>query len=298
MLRRLKGLLTATLATAAAGGAAAPAARPGAPAPEVTRRHLAFVLLGKAELPRAGRVIASFERLAPAGVARLRLPPGEPGEGDGDALVLDLGEEGRVMIGLVPAPVPKEEADRHAQWSLAGAAQGWTLPPHRAHVIVAWMQASARPPLESVKRFTWILAAVADASRALGVYWSDSGATHPADHFVRVAAKADSPLMVTLWSGLSIASDRGDPERMSLVSLGMSQLELPELELSAPRTAEKGAALGFFYDLLAYEARRGAAIPEGDTVGRSAEERLRVKYVRSPVPGKEGEKVWRVELPE
>jgi hypothetical protein len=53
-------------------------------------------------------------------------------------------------------------------------------------------------------------------------------------------------------------------------------------------------ALGTFFDLLAYLADRGEALPEGDTVGRSAEERLPVHYVPSPVdPSK---KVWRVEI--
>lgn len=49
------------------------------------------------------------------------------------------------------------------------------------------------------------------------------------------------------------------------------------------------------FDLLAYVAQRGEAIPEGETVGRTDEERLRVRYVTSPLNSKA--KVWRVELP-
>jgi hypothetical protein len=102
-------------------------------------------------------------------------------------------------------------------------------------------------------------------------------------------------LLVTLWSGLSVASDRDHPERMSLVSLGMSQLELPDLELTVPGGSSKDEALDVFYQFLQYTITRGAAIPEGDTVGRSAEERLKVRYVRSPVDPEK--KVWRVDLP-
>ena len=40
---------------------------------------------------------------------------------------------------------------------------------------------------------------------------------------------------------------------------------------------------------------RGEALPEGDTVGRTASEKLPVHYVPSPVDLKV--KVWRVELP-
>ena len=49
-----------------------------------------------------------------------------------------------------------------------------------------------------------------------------------------------------------------------------------------------------FFDLLAYMVTRGKALPDGDTVGRAANERLPVRYVPSPV--NPGEKVWRVEF--
>ena len=49
------------------------------------------------------------------------------------------------------------------------------------------------------------------------------------------------------------------------------------------------------FDLLAYVASRGEALPEGDTVGRTDDERLPVHYVESP--GDPAKKVWRLELP-
>ena len=53
--------------------------------------------------------------------------------------------------------------------------------------------------------------------------------------------------------------------------------------------------LEFFYDLLAYVARSGKKIAAGETVGRSATERLKVQYVPSPVDPET--EVWLVELP-
>jgi hypothetical protein len=73
----------------------------------------------------------------------------------------------------------------------------------------------------------------------------------------------------------------------------MKQLGLPELLLEAPKKSA-GQALETFFNLLAYVAERGKALPEGDTVGRTADERLPVHYVPSPADPKE--KVWRVEL--
>ena len=150
--------------------------------------------------------------------------------------------------------------------------------------------------MDSLKRFTWLLAATAEAARAPAIYWADSGATHPTDFFVGVTCSDDPTALMLVWSGVSIASDGGKPDRMSLVSLGMSQLGLPDLELSVPRSLEKRRALDRLYALLGYVAVRGAPIKEGDTVGRDATERLPVRYVKSPLdPAKT---VWHVELPD
>jgi len=296
MFQRLKGVLTAILAV---GPAAVPAASAqkatAAPGQDATRDRLAFVLLREPTMPSGKSVLAAFQRIAPKGKApALRLAPGESGSSP-ELVMFDVGDEGRLMVGLLPSPVPKQEAEWHAERSLASVQAGWKLPAHRAHLLVMWQQSAKVRPLEAVRHYTWLLAAVADAAKATGIYWADSGATHPAEYFVEVARRGDSPLLVTLWSGLSVASDRDHPERMSLVSLGMSQLDLPDLELTVPGGTKKDEALDVFYQFLQYTITRGAAIPEGDTLGRSAEERLKVRYVRSPVdPGK---KVWRVDLP-
>jgi hypothetical protein len=262
---------------------------------DVNRDRLAFVLLREPAMPSGKSVLAAFKRIAPPGkTPQLRLAPGGTGSAR-DVLLVDVGEEGRLMVGLLPMPVPKQEAEWHAERSFAAVRTGWKLPSHRAHLVVIWQQSAKLPAIESLKHYTWLLAAVADAAKALAVYWADAGATHPADYFVTVAATPDSPLLVTLWSGLSIGSDGGDQQRMSLVSLGMSQLALPDLELTVPRSSDSGDAVDLLFDFLNYTITRGAAIPEGDTVGRSAEERLKVRYVRSPVDPEK--KVWRVDLP-
>ena len=50
-----------------------------------------------------------------------------------------------------------------------------------------------------------------------------------------------------------------------------------------------------FFDLLTYVADLGRPLRAHETVGRNAAEKLRVKYVRSPIDPKA--RVWRVELP-
>jgi hypothetical protein len=48
-------------------------------------------------------------------------------------------------------------------------------------------------------------------------------------------------------------------------------------------------------DLFGYGAARGTPIPDGDTVGQDETQRLRVRYIPSPIDG--DAQVWRVDLP-
>ena len=95
-----------------------------------------------------------------------------------------------------------------------------------------------------------------------------------------------------LWSGVSIAREKDG--RLSLLSLGMEQLNLPNL-LVVAQESSGSVAIETMFDLLAYVAERGQALAEGDTVGRTDDERLPVRYVPSPVDS--AKRVWRVELP-
>jgi hypothetical protein len=291
MLRRPKGWLVLTLASSLAA-CASTQSRPPPARSSAQRVRLAFVLLTRPEMPRAAEIVAAFRRMEPT----KRLPPLEGARREGDTLVLDLGAEGSLVVGLIPRPVPEDEAEWYARFSLPAVSRGWKLPAHRAHLVVAWQESASLAPLDSLRRFTWLLAATVEASHAVAVYWPDAGATYPADSFIGVAGSADPTALMLVWSGVRVAPDGEKPDRTSLVSLGMSQLGLPDLEVSVPWSLEKGKALERLYALLGYVALRGAPMEEGDTIGNDAMGRLPARRVRSPAdPAK---KVWRVEIPE
>ena len=209
---------------------------------------------------------------------------------------MNLGEEGQLTLGLLNRPVPDGEADSWSSRSLAGASSDWRLPPHRAHLLVLWKEHSPCPAPASVQRFTWMLAAVARASGGLGIYWADSGATHPADYFIRVAAERTSPRAITLWSGVSVGPDGERHNRFSLLSTGMTQLGLIDLELTGPTSVSKEDALELLYQLAAGTSCSAAPpSPAGETFGRSKEERLPVRHV--PSPANPAKTVWRIDLP-
>lgn len=254
--------------------------------------NFACVLLPEARLPDADAVALAFRDYAAAG-EELRT---EQGASEDDAssqalsLILTTGEKSFVV--LMPAAVPGGEADYNAQFSLSRFSENWEAPRHTAHLMVTFHAASDSPPAVRLSRFTSLLAAVMKASSAVGVYWGSAGATHGSEFFLAVASEQGIAPLMMVWSGVSII--RGEDGRLSLLSLGMEQLDLPNLLLVAGRDSEN-SAIETMLDLLTYVATRGEPLPEGNTVGRTGDEHLPVHYVPSPIdPEKE---VWRVELP-
>ena len=262
------------------------------PQTESCSPDLAFVLLSNSRLPGADSIIHNYRDIDPTGVG-IHESAGEQEDSTSDrALMLKFDSEETVFVALVPAPVPNREADEGAQFSVSSLGTGWKLPEHSAHLIVAAPFSDSRPAVDRLSRFTSLLASVVKSSDAVGVYWGNAGATHDPEFFVSVARDREVAARIMLWTGLSIA--REEDGRLSLLSLGMKQLALPDLLLIASNSAEDDA-LETFFSFLAYIADRGVPLPEGDTFGRTAEERLPVCYIDSFI--NPGEKVWRVEIP-
>jgi len=260
----------------------------GAPKPKANAMNLAFVLLSAPVLPKGEDVERAFTSYAAKGQT-LRLSPSKPKKPSGETLEFDTAGGGYAIVALMPAPVPNHEADEAARYSVSALGGRWKLPPHEAHLTV--LAQGGGSPLEGLSAFTSILAAVVEASSAVGVYCGNAGATHDPKFFRELARGHDAGSRLQLWSGVSIAREADG--RLSLLSLGMKQLELPDLLLVTP-SGKADEALPMLYDLLAYVVSRGRPLADGDTVGRTADEKLPVHYVPSPVDPKV--KVWRVEL--
>lgn len=255
--------------------------------------NLAFILLSEPCLPEVEAISRAFQQFAGPGEALEAETDGsEPDLGQPIiSLRLNTGEQSFVV--LMPMAIPNGEADFGVRFSLSSFRDNWELPPHHAHLVVTFCAEADTPPVVAVSRFTSLLAAVTKVSPAVGVYWRRAGATHDSEFFTSVASEPGITPRILLWSGVSMA--REEDGRISFLSLGMEQLGLPDLLLVAGESSAN-AALEMLYDLLAYVAERGEPLPEGDTVGRTRDQRLPVHYVESPIDPKKT--VWRVELPD
>lgn len=214
------------------------------------------------------------------------------GSGQGDALSFSVGQHDALILMPIPSPVPDGEAEAMAGYSISSLGTGWQPAAHEAHLIATLEEQDEGLSPRRLLRFSRLLAGVVDGvDGVVGIYSGEAHATHDPDFF-RDMAMEEGLLPVHLWNGVSIAANQ---ERVSLLSLGMQQLGQPNLELTGPR-GDGNALIGYFFNLLEYAAKRGGPVADGDTVGRSAEEKLVVRHEPSPIA--EGETVWCVDLPE
>ena len=246
--------------------------------------HLSFVLLDRPYDVDGAAVLASYARLFPQHVRPL------VASCDGSTGDLRWPDGRSTIIAIMPAPVPNGEADSAAALSLAALSSGGApSAAHAAHLTVASLGDDAT--VESLLAHTRLVAACVDAYRAVAVYEGNAGATHPARFYVDVVTSVEVPVMV--WTGVSVA--RPSAARIEFLTLGMeTNVGVPDMLLSA-RTSEGNEPLLYLFDLLTYVLQRGVAIPEGNTVGRTAREKIPVRYVPSPIDP--SRKVARVDLP-
>jgi len=254
--------------------------------------NLAFVLLSEARLPEVEAIARAFVDFAAPGES-LQNASESAGENTGQqihSLRLSTGE--RAFVALIPAAVPEGEAENAARYSLSSFGNDWKLPAHCAQLLVSLRVESSSSLLIELSRFTSLLAAVTKVAPAVGVYWGNAGATHAADFFLSIASDRDVGPRMMLWSGVSMV--RKKDGRLSLLSLGMEQLNLPDLLLVAGKSSEN-IAIEMMFDLLTYVAERGQPLPEGDSVGRNTDEQVTIHYIPSPIDS--SKEVLHVELP-
>lgn len=248
---------------------------------ETSNGGFSFVLLPRSATPTADEFLRAWRELFGAATTPSVAEWGDEGG------KIEL-EGASTIVVLAPIAVPKGEAENAARNSMSGMRDGGFTPaPHVAH-LVAVSAAEDPKPFDRLHRHTKVVAALAKAGAAVGVYEGNAGATHATDFYCSVAA-SDPSAALMLWNGVSVAKS-GD--RVELLSLGMSQLELPDILVTAPAT-EGGEAFPFLFDLLSYVASRGR-IAAGETVGRTPAEKLPVSYVPSPIDP--GTQVMKVEL--
>lgn len=176
---------------------------------------------------------------------------------------------------VMPAPIPNDEVLGPASTSWLWPAASQDLRGYGAHVVVF---VRSETHLKAFQVMTRAAAAIVSATKALGVYVGGSGSVIRADVFVGMAQEMAIP--VPLWVDLRcVALEDG---RTGLFTVGLKQFGLMEIEI--PSSPQKcGDLRTWTMSLASWLIETRPTIKAGETVGLSAEERVRVEHAPSMV---------------
>lgn len=225
------------------------------------------VAIDHAELPVEDRVRANYAELFPDAPALGR------SFGDGTKLVLAMDEGAMGAIIMLPAPIPWGDLEGPCSWAYWWPEAAESMKRHGAHLILTII-GNRGTAVQQHLRMTRFTAAVAGSVPSVGIYWN-STLVHSPEAFRSLArSMTEHEYAPHLWIDMRVVNATNDVSYFA--TAGLPAFGLEDLEIDAhgdsPPLADFGLAI------VMYLLKRGHPIKDGETVGRTAEEKLPVAH--------------------
>lgn len=194
---------------------------------------------------------------------------------DSDVVYVDA-EGFRIIIGLMPAPIPNGEAEHFAKANYMWKGAEKVVARHGAHLLVTVM--GDGDMLDKARLYVKVTAALLGQDTALALY--SEGAVYQPEMFRECAdMMKDSsmhgvlPMLNLVWFGIY-----GDGKVAGVYTYGMRRFGKEEIEVYVPAdAADLNAIRNFLVSIAAYVICDDVVLRDGETIGFSAEEKLPIK---------------------
>jgi len=230
---------------------------------------LSFVLLSKAVHADPAQILTKAAELG----VELAYEMGEPTE-----LTFRIATGGTLIVALMSFPHP----------DAVDVPGGPTSPDpsviqdHEAHYVITTL-GMPDGPVPSEVAMGIFATAVIRSTPAVAAMLGHGVIFHRADIFAGVveASGLETPTEITV----DVTAAQEDADRMSLLTHGLERYGREEFYVTS--SISGSGALDYVMGLVRWMiADRDMELPTGDTVGRTADERIEVQRVPSPIPGK------------
>ncbi len=239
---------------------------------EERKATVVFVALNSDRVPKQKDVLALLK-----GKYAVTPVPKISAEGDSTAMFFHV-PEGIAFYAPMPAPIPWCDLEGPCQTARWWPEAEQVLRKHTHHFIVSLM-GGPDGPLERHIWLTKFVAAVMELSDAAGVYWGSGTVVHSPKLFCDLAEVASpDDFMPQLWIDMRIWGD--EKHRVYFATTGMAAFGLLEIEVDGAKWDPSELA-EFCGNIATYVIKRGESIPDGNTLGRSAKEKIKVRHAPS-----------------
>jgi hypothetical protein len=255
-----------------------------------------MVATSSTRLPSAKEiVVAAGGRAAKSPGLLSRLFGGKPTAAASDQewedsnLVFSLADH-MIAVALMPAPIPWPDLE-------GPCATAWWWPDatkrmqaHKYHFIVTVMGGAMSPVARRIM-LTNLVSAVVRHTDPVGVYWAEGTVVHEPTAFLEQAEGiSETNIPGPLW--IDVRVEKNDDGTLRCFTTGLSRLG--HLEIEVPRANLKPQELlEFVGDTACYMVNQNMPIKDGETLGRTANEKFKVRHAQSMF---DRETVLRVEM--
>lgn len=207
-----------------------------------------------------------------------------------DSVVAFTLDDVLINCGLVSAPIPQDELRPILRTSPYWREDDAVIFAHQAHLIVAASGDFEKKRLALVLT-TAITALLRATGCAIAVYWGAGSVITSKEIFCDFADSATlDQLPLYLWIDFRCYPERGG---CALFTQGLQSLGFMEIEVSYS-SAPPGETVGLAFNVAHYLLDHGAVLKHGDTIGMSAEQKLKITH--APSAHERNEKVYHLEL--
>jgi hypothetical protein len=247
-----------------------------------TGTALAMVATSTSRLPDAAEILALCG-IAPARgglFASLlgRKAGGSKGPTWQDGNLIVPCRDGQLAVSLMPAPIPWSQLEGPCATAWWWPQAKEKLRPHKFHFLVALIGGTIEP-VERRVILTKAVSAVVRGTDAVGVYWGEGTLVHEPAAFVEQAQTVrPDKICGPLW--LDVRIEKRPDGTLRCFTTGMAPLGFREIEVERS-TLDPGELLAFIGNTSSYIVNGRIQISDGETMGRTADERYKVRYAPS-----------------
>lgn len=192
-------------------------------------------------------------------------------ETSNETSVLDINGY-RVAIANMPVPIPTEEVTSTAEYNYFWENGVEETSNHKGHIILSIMNAGKKPVQENIL-FSQIASAILNNSKAIGIYIGGRTLVLKKDFYqanVEMMSEEDLPLYNWIYFGLRKENGKQSVYTYGLADFGKKEMEIIDSEYSLEELNE------MMFNLAHYVIAYDVALKDGETIGLSAEQKLKI----------------------
>jgi hypothetical protein len=250
------------------------------------------------------KIVPDYQgEVTPLGTAAAK-PLAAPGAQE--PLLLNMAGEALATVMFVNAPMPAQALglaiSTAANYWPQGSDPAGIVSRHRAHIIISTLNEPGNEPIErpegldprvdprhinylaAARQITMLAAALANLSSATAIHWASGATLRPVATLISGAQGVKQGKWPTnLWTQFDLR--RGPPtakgeQTVGVFSFGMSAFLGREIEFK-PSTLPVPYMADRLQGLVTYLLNFGLVVRDGETVGTTEEEKIRLRYVRA-----------------